>query len=114
MLPHASKVNNEQREGKQAVPGKTISAVQNRMGNHQRPAQGDKDGLIDSGILESQFDGYSLTGSRIRLPIPYIVDIQQDMRNFFFCLACRLSKTSKKAFNIVNLAAQTRQSCSLR
>ena len=63
MLPHADKVNDEQREGKQAVPCKTITAIQNRMGNHQRPAKSDKDGLIDSGILESQFDGYSLTGS---------------------------------------------------
>ena len=32
----------------------------------------------------------------------------------FFCLAYWLSKTSKKAFNIVNLAAQTSQSCSPR
>ena len=30
----------------------------------------------------------------------------------FFCLACWLAETSKKAFNIVNLAAQARQSCS--
>lgn len=43
----------------------------------------------------------------------YIVDIQQDMRNFFILPCLLVGRNQQKAFNIVNLAAQTRQSCSL-
>ena len=65
-----------QRQGEQEQPVPRVGETEQAIRYHARPAQHNQNGLIDFRIPFAQPDRHRLTGTRIALHIPYIIDIQ--------------------------------------